>query len=85
MTRTEVLEAIREVLRDQCAVEREVLPESVALQAELGLDSVGLLNLALEVENRFELFLDEAPDQPPETLGALADLVVARLEEQGQS
>lgn len=72
-------EVIR-VLREYCGVTREIRGDS-RLQEDLGLDSTGLLTLALEVENAFQLMLEEAPDSPPETIDELVDLVFAGLSE----
>tara|TARA_Y100001934_G_C12262277_1_gene730639 strand:+ start:903 stop:1037 length:135 start_codon:yes stop_codon:yes gene_type:complete len=41
---------------------------------------MGLLNFALEVENHFQVFLNEPPDQPPETLREVAELVAQALD-----
>ena len=73
-------EAVCAILRDHCGVEGDLRPES-RLQEDLGLDSMGLLTLALETENHFDLCLDEPPDQPPQTIQAIMDLVRQRLEE----
>ena len=62
------------ILREHCDRPGDWLP-STRLQADLGLDSMGLLNLALEVENHFQIFLNEPPDRPPDTLGEVAQLV----------
>ncbi|MCZ6874211.1 MAG: hypothetical protein O7G88_11910 [bacterium] len=42
---------------------------------------MGLLTLALEIENHWQLYLAEPPEAPPQTLGELADLVAQRLRE----
>ena len=73
-------DAICTILRDHCGVEGDLRPES-RLQEDLGLDSMGLLTLALETENHVDLCLEEPPDQPPQTIQAIMDLVVQRLEE----
>jgi len=45
---------------------------------------MGLLNFALEVENHFQVFLNEPPNQPPDTLAEVAELVSrAQLEQHG--
>tara|TARA_Y100001933_G_scaffold199380_1_gene200363 strand:- start:84 stop:227 length:144 start_codon:yes stop_codon:yes gene_type:complete len=41
---------------------------------------MGLLNFALEVENHFQIFLNEPPDQPPSTLSEVAHLVAEAIE-----
>jgi acyl carrier protein len=76
----EVLQAVSDILREHCGVAGDIGAESL-LQEDLGLDSMGLLTLALETENHFDLCLDEAPDQPPQRVGEIVDLVMRRLEE----
>lgn len=74
------IEVVRTILAEHCGVD-DVVTESSRFQEDLGLDSMGLLTLALETENHFELCLDEPPDQPPETVGDLVALVEQRLRE----
>ena len=68
------------ILREHCERPVDWVPSS-RLQADLGLDSMGLLNFALVVENHFQIFLNEPPDQPPETLSEVAQLVAQAREE----
>jgi len=77
---SEHLHVITKLLATHCGVDQPVALES-RLQEDLGLDSMGLLTLALEVENHFDLCLDEPPDQPPTTVAELIDLVIRRQEE----
>lgn len=67
------------ILRQHCELPGDWAP-STRLQADLGLDSMGLLNFALEVENHFQIVLNEPPDQPPETLSEVAQLVFQALD-----
>ena len=75
------MNVIREVLREQCDVDPQRVNESASLQADLNLDSVGLLSLALELENRFEIYLGEDTNNPPQTVGDVLELLIIRLEE----
>jgi acyl carrier protein len=84
MTHAEIYDEVVRVLRERCAVTVPIEPSST-LQTDLGLDSAGLLNLALEVENAFQLMLEEPPESPPETVAALVDLLAQRLAEEGRS
>ena len=77
---SEHLVAVTNLLRTHCGIDQPVALES-RLQEDLGLDSMGLLTIALEVENHFDLCLDEPPDQPPTTVGELIALVVRRQQE----
>jgi acyl carrier protein len=50
------------------------------LVEDLALDSVRLLTLAAEVENRFRVMLDERDEAALETVGNLVDIVRRKLE-----
>ena len=76
-----VLAAISNILKEHCGIEREIKRE-FKLQEDLGLDSMGLLNLALEVENRFEIFLEEDAANPPITVHDVVELAQQRILEQ---
>ncbi|MCB1058111.1 MAG: acyl carrier protein [Acidobacteria bacterium] len=73
-----VLEGIAEVARRyldwQGPVHREM-----RLVEDLELDSMRLFVLAAEIENHFEITLDESEEGNLETVGDLADLVGRKL------
>lgn len=73
MTNREVLQAIAEVGRAHLGWSQELTPE-LRLVEDLQLDSVRLLTLAIEVENRFQICLDEDDEFGIETV---SDLVAA--------
>lgn len=68
------------ILQEQCEIEVENIHKDLDLQKDLALDSIGLLTLATEIENHWELYLDE-DEEPPQTIGELVFLVQTRLEE----
>ena len=78
---TEALRVVETVLVEHCDIARDAIREDVHLQADLGLDSMALLNLALEIENMLEMCLEEDPEHPPETVAEVAHLIAQRLEE----
>lgn len=80
MTSTDLQREIVEILRRECRVEGPVSAET-RLVEDLGLDSLQFLALAVALENRFRLPLDEDPERPPATLGDLQSLVQQRLDE----
>jgi len=82
MSQQDIQDAIVHILRRDCGLTRENIGPDARLQEDLGLDSMGLLNLALEVENHFQIYLEEAADNPPETIGDIINLVMIRLEDQ---
>lgn len=80
MTSTEVAREVEDLLRRECRVEGPLTPDT-RLVEDLGLDSLQFLGLAVALENRFRLTLDEDPERPPATLGELIRLVDQRLQE----
>ena len=79
--RTQAREALVLILIDECKIDGRAVRDTHHLQDDLGLDSMKLLSLALEAENFLGCPLDEDPEDPPMTVGALVDLVAMRLEE----
>ena len=78
------IDAVRTILAEHCGI-TDPVSESSRFQEDLGLDSMGLLTLALETENHFDLCLEEPPDQPPQTVADLVGLVEERLKERHES
>lgn len=79
--RTTAREALVAILVEECKIDIGSVSDQQHLQDDLGLDSMKLLSLALEAENFLGCPLDEDPEDPPMTVGALVDLVALRLEE----
>ena len=75
-------QALTAILVEECRVDASNITDASRLQDDLGLDSMTLLSLALEVENFLGCALEEDPENPPLTVGELIELVVERLEEQ---
>ena len=75
-------EALVSILVKDCKIDAAAISDDARLQDDLGLDSMTLLNLALEAENFLGCPLDEDPENPPMTVRELIDLVALRLEEQ---
>ena len=83
MISSEQIEAeIVTILRTQCDLDDRPIGRDDRLQEDLGLDSVQLLSLVLEVENAFRIHLDESQEEPPTKLGEVIDLVALRVSEQ---
>jgi acyl carrier protein len=77
MQRQEILDGIREVARIHLGWDGVLTPE-LRLVEDLGLDSLKSLTLALEVENRFRIALDEAGEIV--TIGDLVDAILERVD-----
>ncbi len=76
-SREEILRGVFEVAQRHVGWEGELSPE-MRLVEDLGLDSLKSLVLALEVENRFRVELDEA--EVLVTVGDLVDEIGRRLD-----
>lgn len=79
--KSDIYNEIVRILHEQCEIETNKIDKKLDLQKDLGLDSVGLLTLATEIENHWELYLDETPEDPPQTIEDLVDLIDIRLQE----
>jgi len=74
-----ILAGIGEVARAHLGWEGVVTPE-LRLIEDLRLDSIRLLTLAAEVENRFRVLLDEGDEAGIETVGDLVAVVRGKLD-----
>jgi len=72
MTDAEILSAILEVAREELEWQGEVTPE-MRLVEDLRLDSLALLTLAVAIEDRFHIRLDDVESE----LETVGDLVAA--------
>lgn len=79
MSTAGILEGISEVARSRLGWEGGALLPEMRLVEDLQLDSIRLLTLATEVENRFRILLDEADELAIETVGDLIALVERKL------
>ena len=79
MNDTLILQEIAEVARLHLGWEGGALSPEMRLVEDLRLDSVRLLTLAAEVENRFRILLDEADEMAIETVGDLVAIVRRKL------
>ncbi|MGH0032465.1 MAG: acyl carrier protein [Myxococcota bacterium] len=75
MTEAEVLDTVSEVIRAEAGGEATVGPDTHLID-HLGLDSLNLLSITVELENRFERCLEPEGDDP---LLRVGDIVAALL------
>jgi acyl carrier protein len=78
VTDQEILDGIREVARRHLDHGGELRPEML-LAEDLELDSIKMLTLAVEVENRFRVRLDPSSEARIETVGDLVAEVGRQL------
>jgi acyl carrier protein len=74
-----VMDEIRRVVERELSLPREVQPTD-RLVDDLGLDSLTLTTLAVELEDRFQIILSDDEAARVETVGELTRLVASRVE-----
>ena len=76
--RQHILEVLTGILREHLDFDGEVHPD-LRLVEDVGLDSLRMLTLVVEVENSFSICLEEGDEQGVVTVSDLAALVEVRL------
>ena len=84
MTEHQILEGVREVIRDHLQMPSPVGNET-HLFRDLQLDSLKQLTLVVELENHFRVRLDAGDEEGVETIGDVVRLIDRRLSESHQS
>lgn len=82
MTPEEILQGVEGVAREHLNRPGELRLEMDLIE-DLELDSLLLLTLAVEVENRFLIYLEEEDEAAIRTVGDLVDTVQRKLAEGG--
>lgn len=80
MTRDEILRGIEAVAREHLDWPGGLTPD-LGLIEDLELDSLGLLTLAVEVENHFRICLEEQDEAEIQTIADLVAVVERKLGE----
>ncbi len=84
MTEHQILEGVREVIREHLQMQSPVGNET-HLFHDLQLDSLKQLTLVVELENHFRVRLDAGDEEGLETIGDVVRLIDRRLSESHQS
>jgi len=83
MTRPEIVERLRGILRDRLRIDDHVQLETELL-GDLQLDSLQQLELWVEIENEFRICLEPADEQELHTLSDLVARIGSQLAESGR-
>lgn len=78
MKRDEILRGIRHVFKKYLEIDSGIEPETDILH-DLQLDSMAMLTLVVELENHFQIELEEGDEQNIRTIDDLLDLIAHRL------
>lgn len=73
---TDTLAAIAAITAKEAGVETSAVTRESRFTDDLDIDSLGLLTIATEVEERFGVILDDSAITTLPTVGALVDLVI---------
>lgn len=73
-----MLEKLREIICEFADVKPEDITEETNIRTDLALDSLSLLNLAVEIENEFELEISDRDAMNLETVGDVLALIEAK-------
>ncbi len=79
MSRDEIREVLMELFEDETGEEVSSLKDDQSLAEQLGLDSVDMVSLIMQLERRFKIRLAHAELAQAQQLGQLVGLVQSKL------
>ena len=77
MSHENIWKDVEHTLRTSCSYQGKIWPEAT-LAGDLGLDSMALLTLTVEIENKYKIILGDGRSVP-ETLGQVVVLIEQAL------
>ncbi len=80
MDRALLSEALRDLYNEETGTSLDVLSEEIELIVGLGLDSLDVISLIMQVERQFRIRLSHAELNSVITFGDLLDLVTMKLQ-----
>jgi acyl carrier protein len=75
----EIFEVVVKIIKEECEPDSLNINLNSHFQEDLGLDSMGLLTLSAELENHYQMYLNENPDSPPQTVKEVIELIQGEL------
>lgn len=79
MERTDILDAVYDACVEILKVDKAVLGEHTSFADDLDADSLALVEVVMELEERFDLRIPEDDLDGVATIGAAADVVASHL------
>jgi acyl carrier protein len=81
-SRDQVLHDVRQIIAEQLGMSVDSIQESAALEADLGCDSLDIVEITMEVEEQFDI---SVPDEYGERVRTVRDMVDGVLQLVGQT
>lgn len=78
MSREEILGQVKEILVDQLGVDEKDITEQASFQDDLDADSLDLVELIMELEDKFGVKISDEEAEQIRTVGQAVDFVAER-------
>ena len=79
LTREQVFDEIRRIIAEQSEVPIERIDEDAHLVNDLGCDSLDVIEIAMEIEEQFDIDVPDDTAEKAETVGKIVDQVFERV------
>jgi len=77
LDRSKVVEEVRAILVEQLGVDASEVTEEASFQEDLNADSLDLVELIMEMEDRFKIKIPDEEAEKIQTVGNAVDFVLA--------
>ncbi len=74
-----VFEKIKKIISEQLEVDQTIITESATITGDLGADSLDLVDLAMSIEDEFDIELSDDALEKIKTVGDLATYIEDRI------
>ena len=79
MDRKEIMGKVRKIISEKLGVEEEKVVEEAKLIDDLGADSLDLVDLIMDLENEFDVKVDDSDIEKISTVGEVVDYIAKKL------
>ena len=79
MERTEIESKLVDLLVDELGLERDSITMAAAFEEDLDVDSLGVVELLMALEDNFDVKIPDEEAEALTTVGEAADLIAAKL------
>lgn len=73
-----VFEKLKKIISEQLEVDQSIITEGAAITGELGADSLDLIDLAMSIEDEFDIELSDEALEKIKTVGDLVEYIEDR-------